>query len=198
MPPTSKKSLPLSCPPESRRRAWRFLTSQPTLPEWVLGHSLAVEALAAAWCELAFARGLPIDPEIVQVGALLHDVGRSVTQSVRHAGVGAQLVRDGGWDEGVALVVERHTGAGIDLGEALALGLPARDYTPRTLEERAVAHADNLFSASRRLTLAQALRKYEDKGLGAAAAKLAALHAALGSELGCELDGTVSHPLPMP
>lgn len=192
--------MPLPPEPALRRRAWqRLLDARP--PAWVPPHCRCVEALALAMCACAERRGLPVDRSVVSAGALLHDVGRGVTQDVPHAGVGADLLRadgPGAWDGRVVLCVERHTGAGIDAQEALALGLPVRDYTPRTLEERIVAHADNLHSGERRLGLAEVVAKYEAKGLAGAARKIEALHHALERELGAGLDTLEPAGLPEP
>jgi tRNA (cytidine56-2'-O)-methyltransferase len=171
-------------------RAWQRLQAAKP-PAWVLGHCRCVAALADAMCAHALRTGIPVDRQVVVQGAMLHDVGRSVTQDVRHAGVGADLLRGdgpGAWDERVILCVERHTGAGIDAKEAGALGLPVRDYTPRTLEEKVVAHADNLYSGDRRLTLEQVLAKYDAKGLPQAGRKIEALHLELERTLGVGLD----------
>lgn len=138
-------------------------------------------------CDCAKKQGLHVDKQRVIAGALLHDIGRSITQDIRHATVGADLLRRDGWDERVVLMVERHTGAGIDLAEATALGLPARDYTPQTLEEKIVAHADNLFSGERRITLGQLETKYLAKGLPMAWQKIANLHEKLQETLGVDL-----------
>jgi uncharacterized protein (TIGR00295 family) len=152
-------------------------------------------------CACAETQGLQVDAATVATAALLHDVGRSVTQDVRHAGIGADLLRSDGaevWNERVVLCVERHTGGGIDAQEAKALGLPVKDYTPRTLEERIVCHADNLYSGEKRLALREVLAKYDAKGLGAAGRKIEALHRSLERELGVELDtlGPVALPIP--
>lgn len=151
--------------------------------------------LAAALCDCAERQGLPVDRDRVLAGALLHDIGRSVTQDIRHACLGAQLLRQDHWDERVVLMVERHTGAGIDATEAAALGLPVKDYTPRTLEEKIVAHADNLYSGDKRLGLAALRAKYEAKRLPAAWAKIAALHDELGRALGVDLERLPPAPL---
>ncbi|HLF15933.1 MAG TPA: HD domain-containing protein [Candidatus Thermoplasmatota archaeon] len=177
----------MSSPPISRREAWRVLV-EARPPPWVLRHCRAVEGLAAAMAERAAAQGLPVDSTLVQAGALLHDIGRSVTQDVRHASKGAAMLRARGFPEPLVLVVERHTGAGIDAQEARALGLPAKDYTPRSLEERIVAHADNLHSGERRLGLGELQAKYFAKGLPAAWAKIERLHRELGELLETDLE----------
>jgi tRNA (cytidine56-2'-O)-methyltransferase len=133
-------------------------------------------------------RGLPVDRERVVAGALLHDIGRSLAQDVRHASLGAALLREEGWDEAVVRIVERHTGAGIDAAEAAALKLPVKDYTPVTLEERIVAHADNLYSGDKRLSLEQLGAKYQAKRLPMAWIKIRKLHAGLTEELAVDLE----------
>ncbi|MEA3136154.1 MAG: tRNA (cytidine56-2-O)-methyltransferase [Thermoplasmata archaeon] len=173
---------------DGRRRAWdRLVAAAP--PPWVLGHCRCVEALADAMCDCAEDAGLSIDRDVVRQGALLHDVGRSLTQDVRHASVGAELLRkDGTWPDPVVLAVERHTGAGIDADEAKALGLPVKDYTPRSIEEKVVAHADNLYSGDKRLSLSDLQAKYRAKNLPRAWRKIEALHDELEDLLSVDLE----------
>jgi tRNA (cytidine56-2'-O)-methyltransferase len=182
--------MPTPSRPPERARAWnRLLEAKP--PAWVPPHCRRVEALALAMCDCAERQGLQADRAVVSQGALLHDIGRSLAQDVRHAGIGANLLRadgPGAWDPRVVLCVERHTGAGIDAEEAKALGLPVRDYTPQTIEERIVAHADNLYSGEKRLTLDEVLAKYEAKGLSVAGRKIEILHKALCRALGADLE----------
>ena len=184
---------------DARHAAWRRLQDAAP-PAWVLGHCRCVEALADAMVTCAEHQGLAVDRAVVRQGALLHDVGRSVTQDVRHAGVGADLLRadgPGAWDERVVLCVERHTGAGIDANEAAALGIPVKDDTPRTLEEKIVAHADNLYSGDKRLTLEAVLAKYDAKGLPAAARKIQELHSELENLLMVDLEALEPTKLPI-
>ena len=181
----------------TRHDAWQALAAAAP-PPWVLRHSRFVEALAVAMCDCAERQGLRVDRAVVQQAALLHDIGRSRTQDVRHASVGADLLRAGGWPEAVVLAVERHTGAGIDAQEAAALGLPVKDYTPRTLEEKLVAHADNLYTGDKRLTLAALRAKYEAKGLPRAWVKIEALHRELTVTLGTDLEQLALAELPDP
>ncbi len=149
-------------------------------------------------CSCAQRQGLVVDRDLVRAGALLHDIGRSVTQDVKHAAVGADLLRADGYGDALVLVVERHTGAGIDAEEARALGLPARDYTPVTLEEKIVAHADNLYSGERRLSLAELQAKYVAKRLPLAWQKIERLHRELSDMLGADLEALAPTELPPP
>ena len=85
-----------------------------------------------------------IDIEVVFIGGLLHDIGRSKTHGIRHAIEGASIAVENGLDDKLVRIIERHIGAGIPMDEASVLGLPEKDYMPVTIEEKIVAHADNL------------------------------------------------------
>ena len=90
--------------------------------------------------------GHPVDIDIdtVFIGGLLHDIGRSKTHGIRHAVEGAAIAVENGLDENIVRIIERHIGAGIPMDDASGLGLPEKDYIPVTIEEKIVAHADNL------------------------------------------------------
>lgn len=179
----------------SRIEAWSRIRDA-TPPEWVLRHVRAVEALAVAIAERAANQHLSVNLNLVARGALLHDIGRSVTQDLRHAYIGADLVRETGWSEPLACIVERHTGAGIGDGDARLHGLPERDYVPHTLEERIVAHADNLYSGDKRQDLAAIEAKYRSRGLDHAWLAIEALHDELSAQLDVDLESLAPSKLP--
>lgn len=128
-------------------------------PRHVIKHGLAVskKALEIAW---------KVEPGVnlrdVGDGALLHDIGRCKTNSIRHGVVGAELAERLGIRKEVVRIIERHIGAGIPRKEAVLLGLPAKDYLPRTPEEKIVAYADNLTLGTVYLTFEESLRKYRE------------------------------------
>lgn len=125
---------------------------------------------------------------LVEVGALLHDIGRSQTQGMRHAIEGARIAQQHGLPREVVLIIERHIGAGIPRPEAAKIGLPEKDYVPRTLEEKIVAHADNLIDNDRRQPVLKEIEKALAKGQPQHAARLRALHADLSKRVGQDLD----------
>ncbi|MFQ5979439.1 MAG: HD domain-containing protein [Candidatus Heimdallarchaeota archaeon] len=108
-------------------------------------HCLQVSLKAKEVSEQLQRRGHLVDVDLCLIGGLLHDVGRGLTHSLRHAIQGAELIRHQAWPETLALIVERHIGGGIPREEALELGLPPRDYLPTSLEEKVVCYADKLF-----------------------------------------------------
>ncbi len=106
-----------------------------------------------------------IDLDIIEAGAKLHDVGRTVTTDIRHAYIGADLLRDLNVDERICKITERHIGAGITPQEAKANNLPDRKYIPETLEEKIVAHADNLVHGVEFVDIDFVVEKWQRKGM---------------------------------
>ncbi len=152
--------------------------------ERIISHCEAVEALAVKMAELAHA-----DLDLVRAGALLHDIGRTRTNGIEHALQGAKILTEvGNIDERVILIVERHTGAGIPADEAEKLGLGLKDFIPVTLEEKIVAHADNLYSGTTRTPLAEVVGRYRKKGLDKAAERILNLHRELSAICGVDID----------
>ena len=115
----------------------------------VIAHCHAVREVA-----MAYARRNPaVDPDLVEAGAMLHDIGRGTTHSIHHAQLGADLLRSQGVGEAVARIVECHTGAGLTADECVLLGLFSRDCVPSTTEEKIVCHADNLVAGTRKVSI---------------------------------------------
>ncbi len=106
-----------------------------------------------------------VDDDLIECGAKLHDIGRTVTNGIKHAYIGADLLRNLGVDEEICKITERHIGAGISPHEAKLLGLPDRQYIPETLEEKIVAHADNLVHGIKPVSLEFVLKKWNKKGM---------------------------------
>lgn len=101
-----------------------------------------------------------VDCELIRKGALLHDIGRSKTHGITHAIEGVEIARRYGYDQDVLNIIERHIGAGITKEEAKWIGLPEKSYVPETLEEKIVAHADNLVSGSEEVDLDFVIAKW--------------------------------------
>ncbi len=60
-------------------------------PPKVISHCIAVADLAVETADKLQSKGLKINVELVEAGALLHDLGRSKTHTVDHGIVGAQI-----------------------------------------------------------------------------------------------------------
>jgi uncharacterized protein len=122
--------------------------------EAVIKHCIAVAELAL---ELARHHHDRVDEELVLRGALLHDIGRARSHGVDHGFVGGELARELRLDEKIVRIIQRHVGAGITAVEAKEVGLPPIDLMPETMEEKIVAHADNLIDGSRRTSIDDAI-----------------------------------------
>jgi uncharacterized protein (TIGR00295 family) len=145
------------------------------------------EARASQEDERAMCRVF-VDVDLVRAGALLHDMGRGRTHGMRHGVAGAELARDLGLPEELVLIIERHIGAGVEREEAVRLGLPPKDYLPITVEEKIVAHADNLAGKDGKLKLADVLHDLERKGASHVVPRMEALHRDLSGLCGVDID----------
>ncbi len=108
--------------------------------------------------------GYSIDTELVVIGAILHDIGRSRTHDIRHGIEGAYLCEKYGLDERIIRIIKTHIGAGISSDDAIALGLPAGDYVPKNLEEKIVAHADNMVEDDTIVSISTKIKILQKKG----------------------------------
>ena len=109
--------------------------------------------------------GTDADLDLVEAGAILHDVGRSKTQGIYHAIAGAEILKEHGFSPELVKIIERHIGAGIPKDEAILLGLPPKDYLPISLEEKIIAHADNLIHGTEEVSIDFVLQKWR-KSMG--------------------------------
>jgi uncharacterized protein len=125
----------------------------------VINHIKAVAKLAVEISKECERRNLKVNVQLVEIGALLHDIGRSKTHSVHHAVIGAEIAKSLGLHESLILIIERHVGGGITLQEAKELGWPPKDYLPQTLEEKIVCYADKLIEGVKRVSIEFAIRK---------------------------------------
>ena len=119
----------------------------------VIAHCKEVRDVALEYAS----RNPEVDRNLVEAGAMLHDIGRGTTHTIHHAQQGADLLRSMGIAEEIARIVECHTGAGLTADECVLLGLYARDCVPRTTEEKIVCHSDNLIAGKRRTTIEEAI-----------------------------------------
>ena len=108
-------------------------------------------------------KGFSVDLELVEIGALLHDIGRSKTHTVHHAIVGAKIAEQRGLPKSIVRIIERHVGGGITAQEAEKLGWPVKDYVPETLEEKIVCYADKLVEGNKEVPVEVTIRKLADE-----------------------------------
>jgi uncharacterized protein (TIGR00295 family) len=152
------------------------------------GCSKEVIAHCNTVCDVAvrIAKKTSADVSLVTAGALLHDIGRSKSHGIDHAIAGANIARKLGLSEKIVHIIERHIGAGLSSSVAVSLGLPKKNYIPRTLEEKIVCHADNLIDDCRRQPIEKEVERALMDGKKEYALQLIRLHKNL-SEL-CKID----------
>ncbi|MBA4373612.1 MAG: phosphohydrolase [Thermodesulfovibrio sp.] len=94
--------------------------------------------------EIAVRTGAELDMELVGRGGLFHDLGKAKTHGMEHGKIGAELGKALGLPQTIIDIMEKHIRGGLTGGEAEELGLPVRDYTLKSLEEKIVIYADRL------------------------------------------------------
>jgi len=129
----------------------------------IFEHSLAVSKNARKIAAKIKSNGYDVDVNFVEIAALLHDIGRSETHGVMHGIEGAKIILKLLGDEKISRVCETHIGAGITKDEAKELGLLKKDYLPETLEEKIIAHADNITFGTEIVGIDKVLKKFESK-----------------------------------
>ncbi|MBQ7694075.1 MAG: HD domain-containing protein [Lentisphaeria bacterium] len=140
-----------------------FYPEDDALRRKLLRHSIQVFRKASA---LANETDVPLDYMVLEMGAILHDVGIRRCDApgicchgdqpyMRHGLAGAEMLRAYGKVHGrdlepLARICERHTGSGLTAQEIEQqhLPLPAQDFLPETPEEKLICLADKFFSKS--------------------------------------------------
>jgi len=125
----------------------------------IVKHCRAVAELAVSIAGKCAKNGVEVDIELIRIGALLHDIGRSEIHSVHHVAVGGEIARSLNLPASVIAIIERHVGGGITTGEASKLGWPDRGYVPETLEEKIVTYADKLIEEAKIVPIERTLKR---------------------------------------
>ena len=159
----------------SREQALQFLC-QSGCRENVIKHCEAVAKLAVEIAEACRENGIEVNVELVETGALLHDIGRSKTHSVHHAVVGAEIATSLGLPQPVISIIKRHVGGGITAEEAKKLGWPKDVYIPKTIEEKIVSYADKLIESSQRVPIERTIENFSKKLPPSSVARIRRLH----------------------
>ncbi len=119
-------------------------------PPQIISHCQSVADIAMEIANQLKRRGVKVDLQLIEAGALLHDIGRSKTNSVDHGLAGSQIAESEGLPLAVGQIVKTHVGGGFTVEEAAGFGWPKGVYTPLTLEEKIVSYADKLVDNSKR------------------------------------------------
>jgi uncharacterized protein len=104
-------------------------------------HSIKVAEKAL---EIAQRTGVNLDVELIGRGALFHDLGKAKTHEIEHGKIGAEIGKELGLSDKLTEIMEKHIRGGLTQEETRELGLPVKDYSLKTLEEKIVIYADRL------------------------------------------------------
>ena len=108
------------------------------LPDHIIQHSIAVAEKALEIAHQIQAAGHSIDLEIVEMGALLHDIGRVNARGLYHAAEGYKILRGYGFPEAIARIAETHS---------------LNPSWPTTIEEKIVCYADKIIKGTQPLSV---------------------------------------------
>ena len=131
------------------------------VPYNIRRHSLKVAEKALELAEKINLR--EIDMNLIEIGGLLHDIGRCKTHGFKHALIGAKLIRERGLSERLAKICETHILGGLDKEDAKQVGLPERDFLPQTLEEKIICLADKHIAGTKEVSIEQRFEKWFNK-----------------------------------
>ncbi|MFX1499485.1 MAG: HDIG domain-containing metalloprotein, partial [Promethearchaeota archaeon] len=104
-----------------------------------------------------------VDMNLVEIGALLHDIGRTKTHGFKHALIGGKIIRQRGFSENLARICETHILGGLDKEDAKKLGLPIKEYLPLTLEEKIICLADKHMAGTREVSIQERFNRWFQK-----------------------------------
>ena len=142
----------------SSEEAIKILKTSGCSPK-VIRHCKAVSNLAVQIAQKCKRNGVDVDIDLVRIGALLHDIGRSKTHSVHHPLVGARIAQSFKLPEQIIRIIKRHLGGGLTAKEASELGWPNEDYLPETIEEKIVTYADKLIEGEKTVPIQETIKK---------------------------------------
>ena len=152
--------MPDDMPLPSRDIAFELLRFL-KVPYQVRRHSLKVSEKALELAEKITKDNINLD--LVEIGALLHDVGRSKTHGFKHGIIGGKILRERGFPKELARICETHILGGLDKDDTNNVGLPQKDYLPQTLEEKIICLADKLIAGTKEVSIEQRFEKWFSK-----------------------------------
>ena len=167
----------------SREQAIELLRENHCSPI-VIRHCEVVAELALEIADKLEKNGLKVDRDLVETGAILHDLGRSKSHGIDHGVVGANIAFSAGLSDSLVRIIKRHVGGGITADEAEAFGWPKDVYVPVTLEEKIVSYADKLIDQSKRVSIDIEIKKLQMENKREPAERVRKLHEDITSLLG--------------
>ena len=125
------------------------------LSENIIEHSIMVSKKALSIGKSIKKKIPNLDLDLIEIGGLIHDIGRSRRHDWQHAIEGGKIIR--GLDiqnkEKLARIAETHLLGGLDEEDCREVGISEQNLRPKTLEEKIVSHADKLTKGSQYVTV---------------------------------------------
>jgi uncharacterized protein len=87
---------------------------------------------------------IPVNRHLLARGAIFHDLGKAKTYGMEHGEIGAKMAEELGLEEEIRQIILKHIRGGLTEPEAKELGLPVRDYTLKTPEEKIIIYVDRM------------------------------------------------------
>ncbi|MHA1728161.1 MAG: HDIG domain-containing metalloprotein [Promethearchaeota archaeon] len=121
------------------------------LPQNIQRHSMAVSKKGAKIA--AKIKNINVNINLVKIGGMLHDIGRSKSHGFDHAVSGGKIIRKYRFSEQLARIAETHILGGLTAKEAEKLDLQPKNYLPETIEEKIVCLADKYYIGTKKVTI---------------------------------------------
>ena len=104
-----------------------------------------------------------VDLDLIEIGALLHDIGRTKTHSFDHAQIGGKILKQRGMSQKLVRICETHILGGLDKEDAKNVGLPEKNFIPKTIEEKIVCLADKYIAGTKEVTIEERIERWFQK-----------------------------------
>jgi uncharacterized protein len=101
-----------------------------------------------------------LNKDLIEMGALLHDIGRTKTHGFKHALIGGKILRERGFPGKLARICETHILGGLDEEDSVEVGIPEKDYLPVSIEEKIVCLADKYMTGRFEVTIEERFKKW--------------------------------------
>jgi uncharacterized protein len=137
------------------------LLKQVKLPEKIINH---LKKVSEKGLEIANKiKKVHVNIKLVEIGGLLHDIGRSISHEFDHGLIGGKIIREYGFSEELARICETHLLGGLDKKDAQKVGLPVRNYLPETVEEKIICLADKHMKGAKEVTIEERFDKWFER-----------------------------------
>ncbi|MHA1489031.1 MAG: HDIG domain-containing metalloprotein [Promethearchaeota archaeon] len=99
-----------------------------------------------------------INKDLVEIGAIFHDIGRAKTHGFDHGIIGGRILKNRGFPDCLARICQTHVLGGLDREDAKKymknIKLPKDDqFIPSTLEEKIVCLSDKYLKGTKEVSL---------------------------------------------